>query len=58
MDADAEKQLKLDRDRLILDWMRCNEAFKTLARHYGKRGKPALVDEPPSEADPKAKPGL
>jgi hypothetical protein len=46
----------IDRDRLILDWMRSNEAFKGLARHYGKLGKPALPQDTVAQQAPAARP--
>lgn len=41
MGAEHEK----DRDELINEWMRSNEAFKHLARQYGKGGKPAKLGQ-------------
>lgn len=41
MGAEHEK----DRDELINEWMRSNDAFKRLARQYGKGGKPAKLGQ-------------
>lgn len=35
-----------ERERLLMEWMRSNESFKTLARTYGKRSS-----DPSQEAD-------
>lgn len=45
-----------DRDRLIVEWMRSNEAFKGLARHYGRGGRLPASDGHPLPVDEVAKP--
>jgi hypothetical protein len=39
-----------DREQMIDEWMRSNDAFKSLARQYGKGGKKALLVDQPEDA--------
>jgi hypothetical protein len=49
-----DSQAKLEeRERLLMEWMRSNESFKTLARSYGKR---APVQEEPEKVEKKPEP--
>lgn len=41
----TKKTQEMDRDQMINEWMRSNEAFKSLARQYGKGGKQSGIDD-------------
>ena len=40
----SQQKPQQDRDQMIDEWMRSNDAFKSLARQYGKGGTPALPE--------------
>lgn len=49
---DMDKDEAQERERLIMEWMRSDAAFKSLARQYGKGGRPAKLGDGPGQEHP------